>query len=186
MNFNKILMLDLETTSLNVFDAKIWEVGAVLVSFPHFKVIEAYEYTVGVLPEDWDEETLEWAKKTYPPHIVELATSSPLGMVKPAEDFISWVERLDLKRTIIMCNHPEYDISVLKANLPTGYKLPWSHRNVQDLQSVIWGLVHYNSSIFMSLSDALKNGSKTSHRAVQDCLDQIEWLQSAFELRSKQ
>lgn len=186
MNFNKILMIDLETTSLNVFEAKIWEVGAVLVSFPHFKVIEAYEYTCPVPLVDWDDSTAIWATKTYPEHVLNQAMGNPKGQVSPAEDFISWVERLDLKRTIIMANHPEYDISVLKSNLPTGYKLPWSHRNVQDLQSVIWGLVHYNSGIFKSLSDAQKNASKTSHRAVQDCLDQIEWLQSAFELRSKQ
>lgn len=185
--FTKILMIDLEFTSLNLTEALIWETGFVLAGFPNTRQIYASrEKSVGYQPTLWCPETWDWALKLYPSSILNLhytasylspesARAKEAGLLQVLHDSLS---ELDLTDCIVMSNHTEVDIAMLVSRWSEmGLKAPWHYRNVQDLQSVIWGLVGYQQDGYDKVA---KGRSKTTHNALQDCHDQLKWLGRAL------
>lgn len=181
--FTEILMIDLEFTSLNLTEALIWETGFVLAEFPNPRqILASNSRAVGYQPVHWCPETWDWALKLYPNSVLskhmfarDLSTSQAREL---EADLLAGLHaklsELDLSDCIVMSNHTEVDIAMLVSRWSAqGLKAPWHYRNVQDLQSVIWGLVGYQQDGFDKVG---KGRAKTTHNALQDCHDQLKWL----------
>lgn len=195
--FKRLVMLDSEFTSLDPDAALIWDIGVVVVEFPSMAVVAEYSDQCGVPEHQWCRNTLQWARRTYDEDTYKVATTPKPGDRFQARrrfiaDLMTFLQEYAAgPDVIVMTNHPEMDLQVLRKNIlcslwnanqarSSNDLFPWNYRNVQDLQSVILGLLSYDDKEF---EDCSNTGKSATHRAIDDCHSQIQWLERAMRRR---
>src|SRR5690606_3696522 len=138
-----------------------------------------------------------WARRTYDEDTYKVATTPKPGDRFQARrrfiaDLMAFLQKYAAgPDVIVMTNHPEMDLQVLRKNIlctlwntnqarTSNDLFPWHYRNVQDLQSVILGLLSYDDREF---EDCSNTGESATHRAIDDCHSQIQWLERAMRRR---
>lgn len=184
-------MLDLEFTSLNLFESHITEFGIMDISPNGWR----YEMSCPVLESQWNPDTLEFAKNTYTPDQLLLYVTDPRH-IGSMEDY--QLARLGFFKTLIasldqlivhaggkenfflIVNHPEVDITLIKYWC-WKYKIdyPVHYRNHLDMQSLAMGTA---GGVFHEIYSAMRDqdkkaGKRVAHTALADCIGQTEYLE---------
>jgi len=189
--FTHLLMIDTEFTSLTAGPhCYVREVAGVLIPMPtganpRLREGQTYSDSWPVPAKNWDKDTLKWAKETYRERdFLNMTAPASIHRMKAGLDAFfdqinRWVNTLGPRNVIVMFNHPESDIPKLLQH--TKSQIPWHYRNVQDLQSVVWGLCNYDEKMFDYIYKLAKESyGAVRHTALADCYSQIHILNTAL------
>lgn len=195
-------MLDLEFTSLNPFEAHITEFGLVHFNPKTFEVIDTVEAFFPVLEQQWDPQTLEWARETYGEEgIAKYAITPDIHFsystyqrhrhaftTNMRDILLQKIEKFGLKEVHIIVNHPEVDITILKHQFHK-YAVEWPlhYQNIKDMDSLMMAsgratchienkTTNYYDQIWDHVKEKGLTKDKLTHTAVEDCLNQINLL----------
>lgn len=189
-----ILMMDTETTSLNISDGgRVHQIGmlAKIVDWTgQTSTVLEKNFLLPTRPEHWHEGTLSWAKRTIP-EAVEQTLGHGLTADEVAHkrgqivyDINSILGDLKTMKSPIkvVFQHPEFDLPFLE---DAGIAVRWlfGYRNVLDLSSLVTGFFagRYPDTNTERMIDAAYKQTKGDHTALADCraqmarLARIEW-----------
>lgn len=186
--------LDVETMSLKAHKGLVWQLG-VSVTTGELATISDWEFTSHAYPGHWDDDTLQWAIKTYGTDWLERI--SLLGNVTLLEqslviavglrDLVDSLKSQDYEVWIV-ANHPEFDVTHLRVIFDRlEWEFPVKYNHILDLGSLLVGdsscrsycsdepneVVQTPSEILSKLG---KKKSAVAHTALADAMDQVDTL----------
>ena len=189
---NLFTMVDVETTSSNPYNAGITSVGLVTFTMKGNELLRKAHFVV----RDWD---LDLTRSVVHKHtsawraINHVDTRERRAVVNGeafecknsahlCDKIKDYFKPCNMDEHIIVANHPEFDISILNRYFyaQNGFdseafaETPWRYYNVYDLGSLMKGLGYDKRELLKEL------GIKTTHCALQDAIDQMLVLQTAY------
>ena len=181
---NCYIMLDTETTGLDTRNAVAWQIGMVAFTSGYYE-ITSFVQDAGVLANEWEPSTLNFAYKTYSPAVVNAASSIKdegdyLKMVGNAVTFIeNLVKEYGFKNVYLICNHTEFDWPIFLNSLSkAGIGIPLTglihYQNKLDMQSLCIGKVGTKHKA--AYAELKKVAPSVTHNAIEDCYSQIGML----------
>ncbi len=201
------IMLDTETTSLNLRTGLPWEIGMVVFDSNYVHLADWCQSSP--VPEScWDAGTLDWACNTYGREVVAdracvyggSALKTGSAWVNYSNFIIQFTNTLKMlvaahgkENVYLICNHVEFDWSMLlnaqaKAGIAKDSVEKIIHyRNKLDLQSLCIGSACARGYSYDAMYKdfkaymASRGKDKVAHRAVEDCSSQIEMLRFFFD-----
>lgn len=182
-------MIDFEFTSLDLDKALITEWGIVVFDPVTFAPVVELGKRFGVAEAHWDPSTLAWAKANLPADVLaevvlELSPQFDIheyrtGRASLFTDLFATInqliKRFGKKEFVLIANHPECDITLLKKLYKDhGLEYPMHYQNHKDMDSLMMASA---GALYDEVhAEWDKDKPVTKHTAISDCIDQINKL----------
>lgn len=173
------IMLDLETLSTTVPNARVTEIGAFVINYSDNILAIGTQFHRHIIDDKGyshiDADTMMWRfrRGLYPKSKQEGAVHAELAL----EEFFDWINTirsgggitLNVKEIILWCKGTDFDVPIFKnlvtRTLGATFPLPWKYNNVRDMRTLMKVFPQFEIR-----RDTIE------HTALADCINQSKCL----------